>query len=112
MALFSISPPPQTPQPQTSPPRSRPVSALRRFSFDDENGEHRVDAGSAVLVTRDAADLGGFTPTPTDDDCAWSDAQTAAFLAGAPLTLSWVTQSPAKSGNERVYVCCWVTLGE
>ena len=31
-------------------------------------------------------------------------------LAGEPLTLGWVSQSPAAHGNARAYVCCWVTV--
>jgi hypothetical protein len=111
MAFYSTSPPRSQPT-KPAPSASRPISALRRFSFEDEDGELRVDAGSAVLVTREPTDLGAFTPTPDSEDCPWSDAQTADFLAGAPLTLRWVTQSPAKGGSERVYVCCWVTIGE
>jgi hypothetical protein len=38
------------------------------------------------------------------------DAQTAAFLAGEPLTLGWVSQSPAPAGSERAYVYCWITI--
>jgi len=85
-----------------------PAPFVRSFSFPD--GEQRVDGGCAVVVAR-GEELGCPIANQDDaDDFVWSDAQTAAFLAGEPLTLGWISQSPAQRGNERAYVCCWVTV--
>jgi hypothetical protein len=88
---------------------TRPAPFVRSFSFDAD--EQRVAGGSAVVV----APSGGEPPCPLasasdSDDFGWSDAQTAAFLAGGPLTLGWVTQSPGQRGRESVYVCCWISI--
>lgn len=89
----------------------RPLSSMRRFSFED--GEQRVDAGSAVWVTRGAPPACLEAGAAEDsDDFEWSAANTADFLAGGPLTLSWVTKTAEHSDNAGVYVCCWVTVGD
>ena len=85
---------------------SCPAPHVRSFAFDDDR--QRVAGGSAVVV-------GDATGCPlaadaNNDELSWSDAQTAAFLAGDPLTLGWITESPAERGQERVYICCWVTI--
>jgi len=85
-----------------------PTPFVRSFSFPD--GGQRLDGGCAVVVTP-REELGCPSANADEsDEFVWGDAQTAAFLAGAPLTLGWVSQSPAQRGNERAYVCCWVTL--
>jgi|GEM_PF-5020406 len=85
-----------------------PAPFVRSFSFPE--GGQRVDGGCAVVVAR-GEELGGPNAGQDDsDDFVWSDAQTAAFLAGEPLTLGWVSQFPAQRGNERAYVYCWVTV--
>jgi hypothetical protein len=81
---------------------------VRSFSFPDSGT--RVNGGCAVVVDQGQR-LGGSIANQDDsDDLDWGDAQTAAFLAGEPLTLGWVSQSPARAGNERAYVYCWVTI--
>lgn len=67
--------------------------------------------GSAVIVARDPVEP-GYLPGDDagEDDDGWSDAQTAAFMAGDPLTLGWITQSDELRSSERVYVCCWITI--
>jgi hypothetical protein len=85
-----------------------PAPFVRSFSFPD-NGQ-RVDGGCAVVVTR-GEEFGCSSANQDDvDDFVWSDAQTAAFLAGEPLTLGWVSQSPPSPGSEGAYICCWVTI--
>jgi hypothetical protein len=92
-------------QPRSNHPS---LAALRRFAFDD--GEQYVDGGSAVVLSHQgAAQLSCFA---AEDESAWSAAQAAAFLAGEPLTFSWITPSPSLHEGEQVYVCCWVTLGD
>jgi hypothetical protein len=87
-----------------------PAPFVRSFSFPDS--EQRVEGGCAVLVG--AADQLGCLASqaaPQDfDDFEWTDAQTAAFMAGEPLTLGWVSQFPAHSNREGAYVCCWITV--
>jgi hypothetical protein len=85
-------------------PSSRPITALRRYAFDD------VDCGSAVVVTSNAEQLEAPAPPLGGDDDGFSLAQAEQFLAGGPLTLGWVTQSPSAGGS--VYVYCWVTIGD
>jgi hypothetical protein len=82
---------------------------VHRFSFPD--GQQRVDGGCAVMVQRND---GAVRIAPADDseDFAWDAAQTAAFLAGEPLTLSWLSPVPARTGKGGPYVCCWVTLDD
>ncbi len=89
-------------------PGLKSLAALRRFAFDD--GAEHVDCGSAVMLAEKGA---------MPDECAgaedepfWSPAQTAAFLAGGPVTFSWITPSPESQGGQQAYVCCWVTLGD
>jgi hypothetical protein len=85
-----------------------PAPFVRSFSFP-ESGQ-RVDGGCAVVVAR-GRELG--CPIVSQDDSeelVWSEAQTAAFLAGEPLTLGWLTPAPSPRGDERAYVCCWVTV--
>ncbi len=77
---------------------------MRSFSFP-ESGQ-RVDGGCAVVVTRGEP----LANHDDGDDFVWSDAQTAAFLAGEPLTLGWFSRSPAQRGREHAYVYCWVTI--
>ena len=85
-----------------------PAPFVRSFSFPEN--EHRVDGGCAVVVAR-GDELGCPIGNQDDtDDFVWGAAQTAAFLAGEPLTLGGISQSPAQSGSERAYVCCWVTI--
>lgn len=88
---------------------ARPAPFVRSFSFPD--GEENINGGCAVVVGR--ASTVPHSPLCDSDDpeeFCWSDAQTAAFLAGEPLTLSWVSPSPAAVGRERAYVCCWITI--
>jgi hypothetical protein len=93
---------------RTSPPPS--LAALRRFAFDD--GEQHVDCGSAVMLGAEAAAQLDCCGDTDSDEAAWSAAQAAAFLAGEPITFSWLTPSPSQRDGEQVYVCCWVTLGD
>lgn len=97
------------PIPPSSPSASSPfgsVKALHRHAFDD--GNERVDCGSAVVAARD-----GARPSFAEsDEGDFSAAQAEQFLAGAPLTLGWVTRSPGRAGGESVYVYCWVTIGD
>lgn len=87
-----------------------PAPFVRSFSLPD--GGQRVDGGCAVIVAR-GDELGCPLGNQDDaEDFVWSEAQTAAFLAGEPLTLGWISQSPAPRGNERAYVCCWVTVDD
>lgn len=87
----------------------RPARFMRSFSYPDAG--QRVDGGCTIVVTQ-GEDLGGpIANTDDADDFVWSDAHTAAFLAGEPLTLRWVSPSPAQRGsNQGAYVCCWVTV--
>jgi hypothetical protein len=85
------------------------VPLVRSFSIID--GQQRIAGGSAVVVAPSASQPGCALNDEDDaDDAGWSDAQTAAFMAGDPLTLGWVTQSPEQRGSERIYVCCWITI--
>ena len=88
-------------------PFTSPAPFVRSFSFPD--GQHRVNGGCAIMVARDH-ELIGNQEQAESDDLVWDDAKTAAFLAGEPLTLAWISQSPARSAGERVYVCCWITM--
>jgi hypothetical protein len=101
------------------PPRSHPwprlqslgsVAALHRHAFDD--GEERVDCGSAVLVAHEGTSADSSGAWLDDEDGGFSAAQAAQFLAGGPLTLGWVTPSPSRAGSDSVYVYCWVTIGD
>jgi hypothetical protein len=90
---------------------ANPAPFVRSFSFVD--GEQRVAGGSAVVVAQGPAGPDCALIDDTDeDDTGWSDAETAAFMAGAPLTLGWITQSPEQRGSERVYVCCWISIDD
>jgi hypothetical protein len=90
---------------------ARPARFVRSFSFDD--GEQRVAGGSAVVVARGPIEPACLLADDAgEDDEGWSDAQTAAFMAGDPLTLGWITQSEERRGSERVYVCCWITIDD
>lgn len=80
------------------------MTALRRHAFDD--GQGSVDCGSGVLVTGDAV------VAEWESEGDFSVAQVEQFLAGAPLTLGWITRSPGGTGGESVYVYCWVTVGD
>jgi hypothetical protein len=85
-----------------------PAPFVRSFSFP-ESGQ-RVDGGCAVVVAQ-GGELG--CPIVSQDDSeelVWSEAQTAAFLAGEPLTLGWLTPALSPRGDERAYICCWVTV--
>lgn len=83
-----------------------PAPFVRSFSFPDS--EQRVNGGCAVIVGRDHP--GCLLTAQDSDDFEWTDAQTAAFMAGEPLTLGWVSQSPAQSNREGAYICCWITI--
>jgi hypothetical protein len=84
---------------------------VRSFSFID--GEQRVAGGSAVVVAQGPAEPDcGLGNEDDEDDIRWSDAETAAFMAGAPLKLGWLTQSAEARGSERVYVCCWISIDD
>ena len=88
-----------------------PRPFVHSFSFVD--GEQRLAGGSAVVVAQGPAEPGcALLNDAEEDDIGWSDAQTAAFMAGAPLTLGWITQSPEQRGSERVYVCCWISIDD
>jgi hypothetical protein len=80
---------------------------MRSFSFPD--GQQRVKGGCAVLVERGELDC-PFNPQDDSDEFAWTAAQTAAFMAGEPLTLGWVSQSPVRADSGGAYICCWVTI--
>ena len=85
-----------------------PAPFVRSFSLPDS--EQRVDGGCAVVVSG-AEELGCPIANHDDsDDFVWTPAQTAAFLAGEPLTLAWITPSPAQRDHQSAYVCCWVTI--
>jgi hypothetical protein len=85
-----------------------PAPFMRSFSIPD--GGARVNGGCAVVVAQ-GNELGSPIANQDDsDDFAWSTAQTAAFLAGEPVTLGWVSQSPPRAGTEQAYICCWVTI--
>ena len=87
---------------------ANPAPFVKSFSFPD-GGQH-VNGGCAVVVA-DSEALGFPIANQDDlDDFVWSEAQTAAFLAGEPLTLGWVSQSAAHPGSEQAYVCCWITI--
>jgi hypothetical protein len=85
-----------------------PAPFVRSFSFPD--GEQRVDGGCAVIVGRGDGAACPLANPEDADDFAWSDAHTAAFMAGEPLTLSWVSRSPSHANSEGAYVCCWITI--
>jgi hypothetical protein len=85
-----------------------PAPFVRSFSFPDD--ETRVNGGCAVVVAR-GDELGCPIANQDDsDDFVWGEAQTAAFLAGEPLTLGWMSQSSANAGAAGAYVCCWITI--
>ena len=85
-----------------------PAPFVRSFSFPDS--ETRVNGGCAVVVAR-GDELGCPIANQDDsDDFVWGEAQTAAFLAGEPLTLGWVSQSSAHPGGQGAYICCWITI--
>lgn len=87
----------------------RPAPFVRSFSFPDTGS--RVNGGCAIVVDRGPqASLPTANQDDDSDDFHWGDAQTAAFLAGEPLTLGWVSPSPAPPGSAGAYVCCWVTI--
>lgn len=86
-----------------------PAPFVRSFSFDE--GDAHIAGGSAVVVAAASAPCrNAFAAAAERDDFQWTDAQTAAFLAGGPLTLGWVTEGPAERDQSRVYVCCWITI--
>jgi hypothetical protein len=85
-----------------------PAPFVRSFAFP-ENDQH-VSGGCAVVVAR-GRELGGCVANRDDsEDFTWSAEQTAAFLAGEPLTLAWVSPAHGQSESEGAYVCCWVTI--
>lgn len=90
-------------------PYASPAPFVRSFSFPD--GQHRVNGGCAVVVAGDEDPIANQEQTEPAD-LIWDEAQTAAFLAGEPLTLGWVSQSPPSSGSERAYVYCWITIAD
>lgn len=88
-----------------------PAPFVRSFSFPDS--EQRIQGGCAVVVGRGdqlGCPLASQAANQDADDFEWTDAQTAAFMAGEPLTLGWVSQSPAQSNSEGAYICCWITV--
>jgi hypothetical protein len=87
---------------------ANPAPVVRSFSFAD--GEQRVVGGSAVVVARGIEPGCTLADDADDADDGWSDAQTAAFMAGEALTIGWMTQSREQRGTERVFVCCWITI--
>jgi hypothetical protein len=84
-----------------------PAPFVRSFSFPDS--EQRINGGCAVIVGRGELDC-PLAQQDDADDFAWSDAQTAAFMAGEPLTLGWVSQSPSHADSAGAYICCWITI--
>ena len=85
-----------------------PAPFVRSFSFPDSG--HHVNGGCAVVVAR-GDELGCPIANQDDaDDFHWSDAQTAAFLAGEPVTFGWISQTPPSVSSESAYVCCWITI--
>jgi hypothetical protein len=94
------------PEVYVMPQLARPAPFVKSFSFPD--GGQRVNGGCVVMV---GGEPGGPIANQEDaDDAPWSDAQIAAFLAGEPMTLGWVSQSPTPPGSENAYVCCWITI--
>jgi hypothetical protein len=90
---------------------AKPAPFVRSFSFVDD--EQRVVGGSAVVVAQGPSDPAcGLANDGDEDEVRWSDAETAAFMAGGPLTLGWITQSAEPRGSERVYVCCWISIDD
>jgi hypothetical protein len=85
-----------------------PAPFVRSFSFPDDG--QRIDGGCAVVVARGEEPGYPLANHEESDDFVWSDAQTAAFLAGEQLTLGWLSPSPTVRGKERAYICCWVTV--
>lgn len=83
---------------------------VRHFCFAAD--EQSVAGGSAVVVARRGDEASCAAANASDaDDFVWSEQQTAEFLAGGPLTLGWITQSPEPRGGEgSVYVCCWISI--
>lgn len=108
MVLYRPFSPPSSPAHASAPPGRGSLAALRRFAFD-EGAEH-VDCGSAVVLSKEGC--AAEVSAAADDEPLWSAAQTAEFLAGGPVTFSWITPSPRSQGAEQAYVCCWVTLGD
>jgi len=82
---------------------------VRSFSFPDDG--RRINGGCAVIVARGRQQecLPMVNPDESDD-FHWDDAQTAAFLAGEPLTLGWVSPSTTQSDGARAHVFCWITI--
>lgn len=108
MVLYRPFSPPSLPADSSGATSRGSLAALRRFAFDD--GAEHVDCGSAVLFAENGAapqECAG-----AEDEPYWSAAQTEAFLAGGPVTFSWITPSARSPGGEQAYVCCWVTLGD
>ena len=62
-----------------------PAPFVRSFSFPDSG--HQVNGGCAVVVARGGEHGSPIANQDDVDDFVWGDAQTAAFLAGEPLTL-------------------------
>jgi hypothetical protein len=87
-----------------------PAPFVRSFSFPDSG--QRVQGGCSVVVAQGEQLCASNTNQGDSEELVWGDQQTAAFLAGEPLTLGWVSQSPAPSGAERAYVCCWITIDD
>jgi len=85
-----------------------PAPFVKSFSFPD-SGQH-VNGGCAVVVTSSEERGCPIANQDDSDDFVWGEAQTAAFLAGEPLTLGWLSQSPAQPGSQQAYVCCWITV--
>lgn len=97
--------------PHDTPHRAQPLRALHRYAFDDN--EQRVDCGSAVVVAPDAAELACLSASAADEEeWQWTDEHTAEFLAGGPISFSWIAPSPHPHGQGQVYVCCWISVGD
>lgn len=109
MVLYrSFSSPPAPADTRSAAGRGGSLAALRRFAFDD--GAEHVDCGSAIVLSASGAVPGA--DLVQEEEPFWSAAQTAEFLAGGPITFSFITPSPRSQAGEQAYVCCWVTLGD
>ena len=87
---------------------SPPAPFVRSFSFPD--GQHRVNGGCAVIKGNREPSCSLIANESDADDFIWDEAQTAAFLAGEPVTLGWVSHMPPEADSQGAYVCCWITI--
>jgi hypothetical protein len=108
MVLYRSFSPPHIPANVSGAAGRGSLAAMRRFAFDD--GAEHVDCGSAIVLSASGAMPGA--DLAQEEEPFWSAAQTAEFLAGGPISFSFITPSPRSQAGEQAYVCCWVTLGD